>query len=383
MKQFLSAPLVIWSVRDVMRHPLEWLLLTLSITLITAIPGMALLLVQGLTAAAHTVLADSPSLIIRKIEPAGWQPVPVDNTLAVLRHIPGVVRVYPRIWGVVTGPDGPLTVIGTRSPETDGPAAKFEEPGPGQALIGPGIGMSDPAGGMDLIGRTTKSFKVIGQLDRQTAIVSNDIVVLNPVDALQLLGLPEGYASDIAVDVYHTEEETAIIPDLIQALPWPARISTRTDSLEYYAGAYARRGGIVIMAILPALTALCFLVAATVKERLGRRYEVGLLKALGWTTPDIVRHFIFRALFIGLPAVCLGMILAYGSVFWPGIQWPGTLLFGWQGQAPHLYLDTGGSILVLVQIASLTLAPYLAATLVPALTSAAVDTQTALAGGDR
>ena len=130
-----------------------------------------------------------------------------------------------------------------------------------------------------------------------------------------------------------------------------------------------------MIAVIPALTALCVLVAATVRERLGRRFEVGLLKALGWTTTDIVRYFMLRAVFIGLPAVCLGMIGVYAAVFWPGVQWPGYLLFGWQGRAPGLYLSTGGSLLVLVQIAAITLVPFLVATLVPALKVATADTQ--------
>ena len=91
-------------------------------------------------------------------------------------------------------------------------------------------------------------------------------------------------------------------------------------------------------------------------------------------------HFLFRALFIGLPAVCLGMLIAYASVFSPGVQWPGILLFGWQGRAPALYLNMGGTLLTLLQIAALTLLPYLIATLVPVLKVATADTHTCFEG---
>jgi ABC-type lipoprotein release transport system permease subunit len=122
------------------------------------------------------------------------------------------------------------------------------------------------------------------------------------------------------------------------------------------------------------------LVAATVRERLGSRFEVGLLKAFGWTTSDIVRHFLFRALFIGVPAVSLGMVIAYASVFSPGVQWPGVLLFGWQGRAPALYLNMSGTLLTLLQIAALALVPFLIATLAPALKLATADTHTCFEG---
>ena len=368
MKYSLFNPLLIWSVRDVMRNPLEWFLTTIALALITAIPATALLLVEGITATATQILAESPSLIIRKIDPSGWQPVPVEQGLAAVRQVPGVVRAYPRLWGIVTGPAGPLTVTATA-------AAAGGVPGPGEAVTGPAVAADLPEGRLRLTGQTTEVFKIVKAIPRRAAIAANDLVVLNPADARRLLGLPDGYASDIAVDVYHAEEESAIIPDLIQALPWPARITTRTESLEFYSGAYARRGGIVIVAALPAFAALCLLVAATVRERLGRRFEAGLLKAFGWTTADIVRHFIQRALFIGLPAVCLGMLTAGVAVFWPGIQWPGSLLFGWQGQAPALYLEAGSALLIVLLVAALTLVPFLIATLIPALKAASTDAQ--------
>jgi hypothetical protein len=368
MKYSLFNPLLIWSVRDVLRNPLEWFLTTIALALITAIPATALLLVEGITATTTQILAESPSLIIRKIDPSGWQPVPVEQALAAVRQVPGVVRAYPRLWGIVAGPAGPLTVTATAAPANT-------VPGPGQAVTGPAVAAELPEGRLSLTGQVTDEFKIVKVIPRQAAIAANDLVFLNPADARRLLGLTNGYASDIAVDVYHAEEESAIIPDLIEALPWPARITTRTESLEFYSGAYARRGGIVIVAALPAFAALCLLVAATVRERLGRRFEVGLLKAFGWTTADIVRHFIQRALFIGLPAVCLGMLTASAAVLWPGIQWPGRLLFGWQGQAPALYLEAGSALLIVLLVAALTLVPFLIATLIPALKVASADTQ--------
>jgi ABC-type lipoprotein release transport system permease subunit len=248
-------------------------------------------------------------------------------------------------------------------------------------LIGPGVTASSAARQLTLSGQTTQTFQIAGVIHRKSAMASHDRVVLNPVDARRLLGLPDGYASDIAIDVFHAGEETAILPDLTEALPWPVRITTRSENLKFLSGSYSRRGGIVMLATIPAVAAICLLVAATVREHLGSRFEVGLLKAFGWTTADITRHLLFRALFIGLPAVCLGMVMAYAAVFSPGVQWPGALLFGWQGQAPALYLNMGGSLLTLIQIAALVLVPFLIATLVSALKVATADTHTCFEGG--
>jgi hypothetical protein len=381
MRNPLTDPRLLWSVRDVMRHPLEWFLLTIGLAMITAIPATALLLVQGLTGAAAGILADSPALVIRRIDPAGWEPVPVEQGLKAVGSVPGVVRAYARIWGVVRGPEGPLTVVTPVAPISVEHTATPVEPGPGQVFAGPGVSAGPAVDQLTLRGQTTQTFRISDVINRKTAMVSHDLVVLNREDARRLLGLPDGFASDIAVDVYHAAEETAIVPDLAAALPWPVRISTRSENLKFLSGAYARRGGIVIIATIPALAAICLLMAATVREKLGRRFEVGLLKAFGWTTADIVRHLMLRALFIGVPAACLGMVTAYLAVFSPGVQWPGILLFGWQDRAPALYLNMGGTLLSLFQIAALTLVPFLVATLVPALKVAAADTQTHFEGG--
>jgi len=376
MKNLLLDSRLLWSIRDVTRRPLEWFLLTVSLTLITAIPATALLLVQGLTGSAANILADSPSLVIRKVDPTGWEPMPVEQSLKAVGSVPGVLRAYARIWGVVTGPEGPLTVV---TPIATGSGDDSKSPTPpqsGNVLIGAGAVTGSADSHLTLSGHTTKTFKISGVIDPKSAMASHDLVVLNPLDARRLLGLPAGYASDIAIDVFHEGEETAILPDLMEALPWPVRITTRSENLKFLSGSYARRGGIIILATIPALAAICLVVAATVREHLGNRFEVGLLKAFGWTTADIVRHFLFRSLFIGVPAVCIGLVIAYTAVFSPGVQWPGVMLFGWQGRAPALQLHMGETVLTLIQMVALTLVPFLIATLVPVLKVATTDTDT-------
>jgi len=308
-------------------------------------------------------------------------PVPVAQGLQAVTHVPGVLRAYARIWGVVGGPDGPLTVVTGIGEPTEDKTASPVLPQPGKVLVGPGAAAGPAGSRLTLRGQTTQTFQIAGGIDPKSAMVSQDLVVLNPLDARRLLGLPDGYASDIAIDVYHDGEETAIAPDLAAAVPWPVRITTRSETLKFLSGSYARRGGIVILATLPALAALYLLVAVSIREHMGNRFEVVLLKAFGWTTGDIVRHFLLRALFIGVPAVCLGMVAAYALVFSPGVQWPGILLFGLHGWAPALYLNMDGTVLTLLQIGALVLVPFLVATLVPALKVATADTDTIFKGG--
>jgi ABC-type lipoprotein release transport system permease subunit len=205
--------------------------------------------------------------------------------------------------------------------------------------------------------------------------------MLHPDDARRLLGIPPGYASDLAVTVFHEGEAEAVCPDLAAALPWPVRITTRTDALGRQLTLTGRWGGVAGAALIPALLALALLIVASVRQTVGRRRDIGLLKALGWTTPDIVRLQLYQALFIGLPAAAVGMAAAHALIFWPGADWLGFLLPAWETRPPRLYLHPSGSLSVMLQVAALALIPYLTAVLWPAIRLAATDPEAFLRQG--
>jgi len=200
-------------------------------------------------------------------------------------------------------------------------------------------------------------------------------VLLHKGDAARLLGLPEGLASDLAIHVLKEEEQSAIRPDLSRAFPWPVRITTRRETAGYYSASFSNRGGIVVITLIPSMMALALLILYVVRERTGRKHEVGLLKSMGWTTTDIVKVQISRSLLIALPAAALGSLISYILVLRPGARWPGALFFGWEGIPPALHLDTTGAVLVLAEIACLVIVPFVASVLWPALKSAAADPQ--------
>ncbi len=226
---------------------------------------------------------------------------------------------------------------------------------------------------MSLSGSLPLNLVVADKLEPATGVILNDVVVLNPADARRLLGLAEDQATDLAVEVFHEAEARSLAPELARAFPWPVSVYTRDQARGTYAAALARRGSLVAIAGLPALLGLALLTAATVRRQLGSRGDVGLLKALGWTTGDILYCQVLQALVVGLPAVAGGALTASALVFWPAIEWPGRLFLGWESMPPALHLDTGGAGGVLAELAALVFLPYLAAVLWPALNGAAAD----------
>lgn len=382
MRRAHLSPLLLWSVRDVIRRPWAAVMMAAALALLLTVTGTALLFSQGLSHTARGLLAHGPDLVVRRLNAGGWAPLPVTPALEAARQVPGVTGAQARVWGTVSGPQGPLTVIAWGDPgglvgQNGSPLPALR---PGEALLGPGIGTGPDAGRIVLTGVATLTLQSVGRLPEQSALLSQDVVLVHPADARRLLGLAAGFAVDLAVNVFHAAEAVAIQPELSAAFPWPVRITDRSEAVGLYTGGVARRGGLLLIAGIPALLALALVVAAAVREGIGQRREVGLLKALGWTTGEVVRLQVYRALFIGLPAAALGMLTAYALVFRPGVTWPGSFLFGWRTAPPRLCLDPAGALLTLLELGALVVGPYLAAVLLTSLKGAAADPQDLLEG---
>lgn len=373
----LIRPIHVWAMRDLLRRPGEALLLGLVLTLIVAFSGTALLLTQSLSSTARQMIAHAPSLVIRKVGITGWEPLPENPALISARAVPGVTSASPRIWGFAGGPEGAVTVVGAGEgleslpPDTGIGRLPLE----GEAIIGEGVGPLKEGDTLQLTGSVSLEFKVVGRFPEDTGIAAHDVVLLHKKDAMSLLGLPEGFASDLAVHVFNEEEQSAILPDLLEAFPWPVRITTRRETAGYYAASLSKRGGIVVTTLIPSIMALALLMIYLIRERTGQKHEVGLLKCLGWTTSDIVKAQVSRSVIVALPAAAFGSLISYVIVLCPGGRWPGALFFGWDKLPPALRLDATGAVLVLIEIACLVVVPFLASALWPALQSGAADPQ--------
>jgi hypothetical protein len=373
---------VLWAGRELLSHPGATLLIALSMGLLTTMMATGLLLPQTLTATINRLLAQGPDLVVRRVTPDGGQPLNVKMAAAAMA-IPGIIEARPRIWGTVRTPQGVVTVVAADQQaihRLNVPDA-IRAPLPGQALVGNGVTVPETDSRLVLQGRTAITVHVAQRFPRAADLVTHDLVMLHPADARRLLGLAAEDACDLALTVFHADEAEALRPELARAFPWPVHIATRQDTRKHYATAFGRRGGLAVMLYFPAMIALLLLVAGVVRQQIGNRARVGLFKALGWTSRDIVALQLTKALLVGLPAIAGGLMIAYGLVYAPSQQWVGTLLLGWQKTAPLMHLDTGYAAPIFLEVTGIVLIPYLAAVLWPSLVQATSDPQDLLNRG--
>ena len=374
-------PLFAWSVRDLLRYPIETILLFLSMVALVTILGTAFLMSQALSTTAGLLLKDSPSVVVRRVNPAGWSAVPVEESIRLAISVPGVIQAETRIWGTANSPVGPLTVFGFDASHRIGDFTKsIPLPRRGEAVVGAGIATGETPDVLKLTGQNALTLKIIDRLEAKTSVVAHDMVLVHPDDARQLLGIAAGYASDLILDVFHETEAEAILADLSRAFPWPVRMTTRKEAAGIYSSASAHRSGIVYIAMIPGMLALALILFGVFKGQLVQSCNVGLFKAFGWTTTNIFQMQLLKALVIGIPAVTAGMVVSYGLVFRSGSSWPGYLFFGWNESPPQLFLNTSGAFLALIEIVALIFLPYLAAALWPVLRAAVSDPQDFLEG---
>ncbi|MBM4059734.1 MAG: ABC transporter permease [Planctomycetes bacterium] len=380
-----------WACRQLARQPGTAWLTGLSIFALVAASATVLLLEASFAATARELLGAGPSLVVRGVDAAGWSPLAAEPAARTARAVIGVTGARPRIWGTARSAGGTaVTAIGVVDPVEF--RALGQAPARGEAIVGPGVPPDGPDAATAAVPEPERitlvaaggerRLLVAGRLGPASGLALHDAVLLHADDARELLGLGPGMVSDLAVWVYQEAEQAAVARELAAAFPGAVRVTTRTEAIGAAVAGFARAGSLRLLLLVPATLALCLLLVVVLRRGRSARRELGLYKALGWSTGDLVRLQLFAALVPALPAVLLGLGCASWLVLWPGRSWPAEWLFAWPGRAPALVLTPGGLLQVMLGVGGAVLAPWLCAALLPALRCAAVDPQELLRGGE-
>ncbi|WP_274962391.1 FtsX-like permease family protein, partial [Thioclava electrotropha] len=101
--------------------------------------------------------------------------------------------------------------------------------------------------------------------------------------------------------------------------------------------------------------------------------EIGILKAVGWNTRDVIAMKIWEGGLISLAAFLIGTVAGFAHVFFFGAPLFAPILQGWAVIYPDFPLSPHVDGLQLLTLALLTTLPYIAATVVPIWRTASAD----------
>jgi ABC-type lipoprotein release transport system permease subunit len=382
----MKGSLLAFALRAISRRAARSFALGGGLAFAVALVGAVIFLVESLRAEAERARAAQPDIVVQRL--VGGRPSTVSAADAgELRDIPSVKSVTPRVWGYVFLPSlqGNVTIIGTpRGAPTVSMAngvlaegrdvthgahemiagaelARFLGMRPGDEL---GLPSADPrAHAMKLVGTFRSS------LDLWTA----DVVLCDEDDARALLGVPDGEATDLALALANPAEARVVAKTVVDRVPG-ARVVERDLLARVYHLSYGRRAGLVLGASIPAMLAL-FVLAWDRASGIGpdERKEIAILKAVGWSTSDVLWAKLFESLLVGASATAAGLLLGYAWVFWLGAPGLRPALVGWSVLYPRAALTPAVDGAQLLGVVLAVLGPFVLISIVPAWRAASAD----------
>ncbi len=318
---------------------------------------------------AARALAHAPELVVQKLAAGRHDlaPAPWGEAISGIR---GVASAHGRLWGYYyhAASHANFTVL---VPE------RFWR-GAGETVVGPGVARAARLG----VGRSLPMLAADGSVlelrVREVApasaeLVASDLVLVGEEDFRRLFRIGPGQYTDIAVRVANEREVVTVAAKIRRLIP-EARTITRAEMVRTYEAIFDWRSGLMVAALAAAV--LAFAIMAWDKASglsADERREIGILKAVGWDTSDVLAMKVFEGAAISLVAFGGGMLGAYAHVFLGGAALLRPVLEGWSGLYPDLQVVPFVSGLQVATLFLLTVGPYVVATTVPSWRAATID----------
>ena len=358
-----------YSLSSLARRPGKHLALLLVYSLVVFLLASTLLFTQSLRREAALILADAPELIVQRLVAGRHDLMPADY-LDRLGRLRGVSDAYGRLWGYFYDPavKANYTLLVPRE----------EPPVPGEVRLGAGVARARGLGVGDYLSlRSARgepfSFRIAGLLEAETELVSSDLLLLNAEDFRRFFVFPADRFTDLVLRVRNPSEVRKVAEKIALALP-DTRPILRDEILRTYDALFGWRQGLIIVLLGGALLAfVIFAFDRAAGLSAEERREIGILKAIGWETGDVLRMKFWEGAALSLTAFLAGYLLAYAHVFFFAAALFAPVLKGWAVLYPDFrplpFIDG-------LQVATLfffTVFPYTVATIVPIWRAAITD----------
>ncbi len=356
-----------WS--SLLRRWKKNLALTMVYTFIVFILASILFFTQAIKQEARIVLKGSPEVIVQKLT-AGRQDLVPEGYAEALKKIVAVAGVRGRLWAYYYEPStrANFTVVV--------PAA--EEMEAGTLAIGYGIARTLKTKVGELIPMkasdgTYQSFEVTKIFSPESELVSSDLIEMSEEDFRKLFSVPDGLYTDLVARV-RNEREAFVVADKIRRLLPDTRPILREELLRTQDAIFEWRSGLLFVIFAGAMAA--FMIFAWDKATslsTEERKEMGILKAVGWETSEVIAMKSWEGIVVSLSSFLTGVVLAYCHVFFTSVFLFAPVLKGWAVLYPHFqpipFIDSGQ----LIALFFLTVVPYTVATVIPSWKAASID----------
>jgi ABC-type lipoprotein release transport system permease subunit len=345
------------------------LALLMVYTLVVFSLGSVMFFTQALRNEAAMVLKETPEIIVQKMVAGRHELIP-ESYIRTISAIRGVEAVKARLWGYYFDPIGRANYTLMVSEGLD---LKDNE-----IVVGAGISrVRQVFRGNAMLLRTYEgrpiSFLIKGILSPDSELLSADLMLISSTGFRRLFGQPGEEATDLTVRVLNKKEIPTIAAKIVDKLP-DTRAITRDEILRTYDAVFDWRGGIMIAILAGAV--LAFLIFAWDKAAglsAEEKREIGILKAIGWETSDVLQMKFWEGMIISLSAFLIGVMLAYIHIFFASASLFEPVLKGWSTLYPNFRLTPFISGYQIAVLFFFTVIPYTVATILPSWRAATID----------
>lgn len=368
--------LIDFTLSSLARRKAKNLGLLLVYTLIVFLLASVMLFTHALRQAAAEVLVGAPEVVLQRMV-AGRHDLIPPGYLERIGRIRGVQHKEGRLWGYYYDPVVKANYT-------------FMVPGnqdiaAGTLLVGAGMARARGLAVGNLISFRSYSgklfsFTIARILPSDSELVSADLVLISEADFRAFFAIAPGYFTDIALSVANPLEVRNVAAKLSQQFP-DSRPILREEILRTYESIFNWREGIVLA--LASLAIVAFAIFAWEKASglsADEKREIGILKAIGWETGDVLKMKFWEGALVSLAAFLIGYLAAYLHVFRFSSSLFAPVLKGWAVLYPRFELSP---VIDGFQVATLfffTVFPYAAATLVPIWRAAIADPDAVMRG---
>jgi hypothetical protein len=357
------------AISSLLRRLKKNVVLLVVYTLIVFSLASIMFFTQTLKREAASVLRGSPELIVQKLMAGRHDLIPLAYADKI-RNIRGVQEVRGRLWGYYYDQTAKanytlLVPLGYTL-------------GDREVAIGDGLArLHGLQRGQRLSFRSFDGqpvdFTIKGAFGPESELVSADLILISEKGLRRVFGFPPDAATDLVVSVRNQKEIPTIAAKIMDLLPDTRPIS-RQEILKTYEAVFDWRGGILMVMLAGAI--LAFLIFTWDKAAglsAEEKREIGILKAIGWETADILQLKLYEGVVISLSAFLLGVLLAYASLSLTGGMLWAPILKGWSSLYPEFRLVPYLDAYQIAVLFFLTVLPYTVATIVPSWRAASID----------
>lgn len=366
--------LIDFTLASLARRKLKNIGLLLVYTLIVFLLASVMLYTSALRREAAQVLQNSPEVIVQRMV-AGRHDLIPPGYLEKLGRIRGVQKKEGRLWGYYY--DAVVKANYTFMVPTAAAVAAGKV-ADGKIVVGAAVARERGLVPGNLISFRSYSgrlfsFAVAAVLPHEAELVSADLILLSEADYRAFFQIPAGHYTDIALSVANPQEVRNIAAKLAETLP-DSRPILREEVLRTYESIFNWREGIVLVLLSGGI--LAFAIFAWEKASglsAEEKREIGILKAIGWETGDVLKMKFWEGALISLTAFLLGYVAAYLHVFRFSSTLFEPVLKGWAVLYPRFELVPAVDGFQVATLFFFTVFPYTVATIVPIWRAAITD----------